>query len=104
MHGAVEEELYGGGVGDGAPQTAPDRRQGAHMEWRGSGIEEEGICKKTKDVLVKIDPYYFRPTEVDLLHGDPSKAYKEIGWKSKVKFDKLVKIMMEFELDKLQSQ
>ena len=77
---------------------------GYNIEWRGAGIEEQGICKKTKDVLVKIDPYYFRPTEVDLLHGDPSKAYKEIGWKSRVKFDKLVKIMMEFELDKLLSQ
>jgi GDPmannose 4,6-dehydratase len=74
------------------------------IEWRGSGIEEEGICKKTKDVLVKIDPYYFRPTEVDLLHGDPSKAHREIGWKSRVKFDELVKIMMVFELDKLTSQ
>ena len=52
---------------------------GYNIEWRGAGIEEQGICKKTKDVLVKIDPYYFRPTEVDLLHGDPSKAYKEIG-------------------------
>lgn len=77
---------------------------GFNIEWRGSGIEEEGICLKTKDVLVKIDPYYFRPTEVDLLHGDPSRANKKIGWKAKTKFDELVKIMMEHELENLPIQ
>jgi GDPmannose 4,6-dehydratase len=72
---------------------------GYNIQWEGFGIEEKGICTKTKDVLVKIDPYYFRPTEVDILHGDPSKAHKKIGWRANTKFDELVKLMMEFELD-----
>ena len=76
---------------------------GYNIEWQGSGLEEIGICSKSKEILVKIDPYYFRPTEVDLLHGDPSKAFKEIGWKAKTKFDQLVKTMMEYELSKRSS-
>ena len=72
---------------------------GYNIQWEGFGIEEKGICTKTKDVLVKIDPYYFRPTEVDILHGDPSKAHKKIGWRANTNFDELVKLMMAFELD-----
>ena len=74
---------------------------GYNIEWKGTDLEEKGICSKSKKILVKIDPYYFRPTEVDLLHGNPSKALKQIGWKAKTKFDQLVKIMMESELDKI---
>ena len=68
---------------------------GYNIEWEGTGLEEKGICSKSKKILVKIDPYYFRPTEVDLLHGNPSKAFKQIGWKAKTKFDQLVKIMID---------
>jgi len=51
------------------------------VEWSGEGINEKGINKANGDVLVEIDPKYFRPTEVDLLIGDPSRAEKELGWK-----------------------
>ncbi len=53
---------------------------GRTIEWRGSGVNETGLDAKTGDVLVAVDPAYFRPTEVDLLLGDPSKAKRELGW------------------------
>ena len=73
---------------------------GYNIYWEGSGIDEVGKCSDSNDVLVYIDPYYFRPTEVENLHGNPSKAAKILGWKATTKFDELVKIMMEFELKK----
>jgi GDPmannose 4,6-dehydratase len=68
--------------------------------WRGKGVNEEGIDQKTGQALIKIDPQYFRPAEVDLLLGDPSKAEKKLGWKAKTTFKKLVKIMLEADLKK----
>lgn len=65
--------------------------------WEGSGLNEKGIDAKTGNVLVEVDPYYFRPTEVDLLVGDASKAEKNLGWKPKVGFEELVEIMMNHE-------
>lgn len=67
-------------------------------EWKGLGINEILIDKKTKRTIVKINPKYFRPSEVDLLLGDPQKIKNEIGWEPKVKFKELVKIMMEYDL------
>ncbi|RPG62115.1 MAG: GDP-mannose 4,6-dehydratase [Flavobacteriaceae bacterium TMED238] len=66
--------------------------------WKGSGKNEVGIDKKNNRILVEIDEYYFRPTEVDLLVGDASKAEKILGWKAKTKFNELVKIMVDYEL------
>jgi GDPmannose 4,6-dehydratase len=63
------------------------------IEWQGNGIQEEGIDSKTGKVRVRIDPKYFRPTEVDLLQGNPSKAKKVLGWKPTVGFNELVTIM-----------
>jgi len=69
------------------------------VEWRGEGVEEEGVDRKTGVVLVKIDPYYFRPTEVDELLGDPARAKDELGWETRTSFDELVEIMMKADLD-----
>ncbi|WCL49679.1 GDP-mannose 4,6-dehydratase [Leptospira sp. GIMC2001] len=66
--------------------------------WKGSGADEKGYDKKTNKLLVEIDPKYFRPTEVELLIGDPKKAKEKLGWVPKVKFKELVKIMMESDL------
>ncbi|XP_065220874.1 GDP-mannose 4,6 dehydratase [Planococcus citri] len=66
--------------------------------WKGSGVDEVGIEKDTGTVRVRINPKFFRPTEVDLLHGDPSKAREKFGWKPKVSFLDLVKDMMEADL------
>lgn len=100
------------------------RESGIGVEWKGKGIKEKGIIKtinteqlslignslkssststsisalRVGDTVVAIDPRYYRPTEVDFLLGDPSKAKKKLGWKAKVKFPELVKMMMESDL------
>ncbi len=68
------------------------------IEWQGEGVNEKGINKTTGKEIVNIDPKYFRPSEVDILLGDPTKAQTELGWKPKVKFAELVKIMAEADL------
>lgn len=76
------------------------RLLGLDLIWRGKGLKEVGYSKKLKKTVIKIDPKYFRPAEVDFLLGDPSKARKKLGWKPKVKFKDLAKIMMEADLKK----
>ena len=71
---------------------------GRPIEWRGTGVEEKGIDQRTGEVVVEVDPRYFRPTEVDLLLGDPSKAHQRLGWRHKTTFDQLVKEMVEADL------
>ncbi|BCS80357.1 GDP-mannose 4,6-dehydratase [Anaerocellum diazotrophicum] len=68
------------------------------IEWVGQGVDEKGIDAKTGKVLVEVDPRYFRPTEVDILVGDATKARQVLGWQPTVTFDELVKIMMESDL------
>jgi GDPmannose 4,6-dehydratase len=77
---------------------------GRKVAWRGQGVNEEGVDDKTGDVLVKIDPRYFRPTEVDLLLGDPSKARKALGWKHEITFPQLVKEMVASDLKKVAAE
>jgi GDPmannose 4,6-dehydratase len=72
---------------------------GFDIKWKGSGINEKGIDSKTGRVLIEVDPRYFRPTEVDLLIGDPTKAKEKLGWKPKVSFDDLIEIMVKSDLD-----
>lgn len=69
------------------------------IEWKGEGIDEKGIDKATGKVLIEVDPKYFRPTEVELLIGDPTKAQTELGWKHECSFDQLVKEMMASDLE-----
>ncbi len=71
---------------------------GRKIAWRGAGTQEQGVDAKTGDVLVSIDPRYFRPTEVDFLLGDPSKAHKKLGWKHKTSFRQLVCEMVAADL------
>jgi GDPmannose 4,6-dehydratase len=68
---------------------------GRSIVWRGRGVEEKGVDKSTGAVLVEVDPRYFRPTEVDSLLGDPSKARAKLGWRHKTSFDALVADMVE---------
>lgn len=71
---------------------------GIDILWEGDGIKEVGKCKKTKKILIEVDPKYFRPTEVDTLLGDPTKANKVLGWNSqKTSINQLVKIMMDHD-------
>ena len=71
---------------------------GRTITWQGSGATEKGIDKKTGAALVQVDPRYFRPTEVDLLLGDPTKARTVLGWKHTTPFDRLVRDMVEADL------
>ena len=77
---------------------------GINIEWRGNGVEEKGIDKATGNILVEVDPRYFRPTEVDLLLGDPSKAERVLGWKRKIPFDELVRRMVQQDLQLFQRE
>ena len=69
------------------------------ITWEGQGVDEKGIHSETKEVLVEVDPRYFRPTEVDLLVGDPAKAHEKLGWKHTVTLDELVKEMVAADLE-----
>ncbi len=71
---------------------------GIDLAWEGSGLEEKGIDRKTGKTIIAIDPYYFRPTEVDVLVGDASKAKRELGWEPTTKFHDLMKLMVREEL------
>lgn len=74
---------------------------GRTIEWKGEGVDEVGMCSDTGEVLIEIDSRYFRPTEVDLLLGDPTKARETLGWKHKIDFHGLVKDMIDHDLRKL---
>jgi GDPmannose 4,6-dehydratase len=73
---------------------------GFDLEWRGEGLEEEAVNAKNGKVIVRVDPRYFRPAEVDLLIGDPAKAKKAIGWEPKTSLQQLAKLMVESDLKK----
>ena len=72
--------------------------------WQGKGVDEKGILKSNNKVVVNINLRYFRPTEVDLLIGDYTKAKKDLGWKPKIKFKDLVKIMIKADYEKLKNR
>jgi GDPmannose 4,6-dehydratase len=75
------------------------KRLGFKLRWEGKGIKEAGIDDSTGKTIIKIDPYYFRPAEVDLLIGDPAKAAKQLNWKPRVTFKELVEIMTDADLE-----
>lgn len=77
------------------------KRVGIGIIWKGEGIDEKGIDKKTGKILVEIEPLYFRPLDVDFLLGDISKAKAKLGWQPKVKFEELVNIMVDYDLKEL---
>ena len=77
---------------------------GVKIAWKGNGIEEQGIDEKTGKVLVEIDPRYFRPTEIDSLLGDPTKAYKILGWQHTTSFKQLVHEMVKSDLELLKAR
>jgi len=71
---------------------------GMDIEWRGSGVQETGVDRRSGRVIVRVDPRYFRPTEVETLLGDASKARQKLGWKPEVEFPQLVAEMMQADL------
>lgn len=71
---------------------------GINIEWHGSGIDEKGLDRTSGRVLVEVDPRYFRPTEVDLLLGDPTKAKIKLGWEPKTTLPELVAMMVREDI------
>ena len=75
------------------------RELGVELRWQGAGIEEKGYDIKTGRLLVDVDPRFFRPAEVELLWGNPSKAEKDLGWRRKVSFQELVQMMVQADVE-----
>jgi GDPmannose 4,6-dehydratase len=75
---------------------------GYDLSWKGAGIEERGIDKKSGETLVEIDPRYFRPTDVNLLIGDSSRARRKLGWENRMGFEDIVRTMVESDMSRLQ--
>ncbi len=73
---------------------------GFDLVWQGKGLKEKGVDKKTGKTIIEIDPKYFRPAEVDLLIGNYAKAKKQLGWRPKITFNHLVKMMIDSDLKK----
>tara|TARA_E500000178_G_scaffold356336_1_gene433491 strand:- start:3739 stop:4791 length:1053 start_codon:yes stop_codon:yes gene_type:complete len=76
---------------------------GVNIIWRGKNLKEIGLDKKTNKTVIKIDKYYFRPTEVHELRGDSSKAKRILKWRPKTSFKKLVKLMVDKDIEKVKS-
>jgi GDPmannose 4,6-dehydratase len=77
---------------------------GRNIVWKGAGLEEQGIDGKTGEALVLVDPRYFRPTEVDILIGDSSKARQKLGWTHRSTFRELVKEMVVADLEAVKNE
>jgi len=75
------------------------RRAGIDLKWEGSGVDEKGVREDTGNIVVEVDPRYFRPTEVELLLGDPSKAREELGWNPHHSFTDLVEDMVKSDIE-----
>jgi len=71
---------------------------GIDLDWRGTGVEEEGFCTKTGKVRVKVNPAFFRPAEVDKLIGNAARAKQELGWSAQTQLDELCRIMVEADI------
>jgi len=74
---------------------------GVEIKWQGEGVDEVGVNAATGDVLIEVDPKYYRPTEVEILIGDPTKAKEKLGWEAKVGLRELVKMMVAGDMRKL---
>lgn len=77
---------------------------GRTIVWKGTGVDEVGIDRRSGEILVKVDPRYFRPTEVETLRGDSGKARQRLGWRPSVGFDALVREMVEEDLTRVDSR
>jgi GDPmannose 4,6-dehydratase len=75
------------------------KHAGIELEWKGIGVDEKAYDSKTGKVLIEIDPKYFRPTEVELLIGNPAKAFEKLGWKHKHELEDLVADMMKADME-----
>ena len=79
--------------------TLAFRRAGMEIEWRGEGLAEKGVDPGSGRVVVEVDPHYLRPTEVELLRGDASRARERLGWLPRTSFEQLVEMMTDHDLE-----
>lgn len=79
--------------------TIAAKKLDIEIQWKGHGIDEQGIDKATGKVIVAIDPHFFRPSEVETLLGDATKAHQKLGWKPKITFDELVEDMIKADFE-----
>lgn len=85
--------------------TLAFKEVGIDVEWQGEGVDEKGICKKTGKVIIEVNQAYFRPTEVELLLGDPTKAKTKLGWNpTKTTFEQLVTLMVKADFDRVKAE
>jgi GDPmannose 4,6-dehydratase len=73
------------------------------LRWEGAGVDEIGVCTSTGKTIVRVDPRYFRPTEVDSLQGDASKAFRDFGWQATTSLADMVAEMVQHDLAELRS-
>ncbi|MEI7422055.1 MAG: GDP-mannose 4,6-dehydratase [Prolixibacteraceae bacterium] len=80
--------------------TLAFQEAGIEIEWQGEGIHEQGVCKKTGNIIIEIDPIYYRPTEVELLCGNPAKAQKLLGWNpNQTSFEEIIRKMVRADFE-----
>ena len=77
---------------------------GFDIEWEGEGVNTKGINRKTGKIIIEVSPEFYRPAEVDILIGNPQKAKEKLGWEPKTKFEDLVEIMMEADLNRVSKE
>ena len=80
------------------------QRLGMPLEWQGSGTDESGVNTNSGETVIRIDPKYFRPAEVDLLLGDPTKARRQLGWELKTSFEQLVAMMTDADFEQAERE
>ena len=78
--------------------TMAFKAAGVGIEWQGQGEAETGRCARSGKLLVRVSPKFYRPAEVDLLIGDPSKAHRELGWKAETTLEQLCQMMVDADL------
>ena len=77
---------------------------GREIEWRGAGTEETGVDAESGETLVLVDGRYFRPTEIEVLQGDPTKAREKLGWRHKTEFAALVREMVDSDVEAIKRE
>jgi len=80
--------------------TLSFRAAGLEIDWRGAGVEETGVCARSGRTLVRVNPKFYRPAEVDLLQGDPARAQAELGWRASTSLETLCTMMVEADLER----
>ena len=80
------------------------KRTSCSIIWKGDGLNEQGIDNESGSIVVKIDPRYYRPTEVDNLLGDPTKAKKELNWQHTITFKDMISEMVQEDIKLLQNE